>query len=352
MLSQRQESILKIIVEEYTKTAQPLGSKTIISSSSIDYSSATIRNECAILEKEGFLEKEHASSGRIPLTKGYRYYVDNLMVEKNIDDIKNRIEALFVNRNMSINDILDQTGQILSEMTNLTTVVVGPNFQEELLKKIELLPISAIQAVVIFVLANGHVENKLFTIDENSSMDDLQISVELFNGRLKNTKITDIPTKFEVIRPILEQQVKHYEYILKQFVNALTNIIKPSYSTHGIQYMLQNPEYNNPERIKQVIRFIETISPFDYFKKQQNNPNKDLVSIQIGNETGFNNDDMALLTTTYKVDDVQEGGIALVGPKRLEYNKIYEVLEWLAYRIKEAYQKEEKGGEINEWWKK
>ncbi len=339
VLTQRQENILKVIVEEYTKTAQPVGSRAIMASSLIDYSSATIRNECAILEKEGFLEKEHASSGRIPSTKGYRYYVDNLMVEKNIDDIKNRIEALFVNRNMSINDILDQTGQILSEMTNLTTVVVGPNFQEELLKKIELLTISETQAVVVFVLTSGHVENKIFTIDTNSSMNDLKISVELFNTRLENTKINDIPTKFDVIRPILEQQVKHYEYILKQFVNALTSIFKPSYSTHGIQYMLQNPEYNNPERIKQVIRLIETISPFDYFKKQQNNPRENLVSIKIGNETCFNNDDMSLLTTTYKVDDMQERGIALVGPKRLEYDKIYEVLEWLSYRIKEAYQK-------------
>ncbi|UZQ29082.1 MAG: heat-inducible transcriptional repressor HrcA [Spiroplasma phoeniceum] len=348
LLTQRQKKILKVIVEEYTKTAQPVGSKAIMASSLIDSSSATIRNECVILEKEGFLEKEHASSGRIPSTKGYRYYVDNLMVEKNIDDIKNRIEALFINRNMSINDILDQTGQILSEMTNLTTVVVGPNFQEKLLKKIELLPISETQAVVVFVLTNGHIENKMFTINKNSSMNDLKISVELFNTRLENTKITDILTKFEVIRPILEQQVKHYEYILKQFVNALTSIVKPSYSTHGIQYMLQNPEYNNPERIKQVIRLIETISPFDYFKKQQNNPNEIIVSIQIGNETGFNNDDMALLTTTYKVDDMQEGGIALVGPKRLEYDKLYEVLEWLAYRIKEAYQKEYREGEINE----
>lgn len=348
MLTQRQENILKVIVEEYTKTAQPVGSKTIMASSLIDSSSATIRNESAILEKEGFLEKEHASSGRIPSTKGYRYYVDNLMDEKNIDDIKNRIEVLFVDRNMSINDILDQTGQILSEMTNLTTVVVGPNFKEEMLKKIELLPISATQAVVVFVLTNGHVENKLFNIDENSSINDLQISVELFNSRLENTKITDITAKFDVIRPVLEQQVKHYEYILKQFANALTSIVKSSYSTHGLQYMLQNPEYNNPERIKQIIRFIETISPFDYFKKQQDNPNEDLVSIQIGNETGFNNDDMALLTTTYKVDDMKEGGIALVGPKRLEYDKLYEVLEWLANRIREAYQKEDRKVEINE----
>ncbi len=175
MLTQRQENILKVIVEEYTKTAQPVGSKAIMVSPLIDSSSATIRNECAILEKEGFLEKEHASSGRIQSTRGYRYYVDNLMDKKNIDDIKDRIEALFVDRNMSINDILDQTGQILSEMTNLTTVVVGPNFKEEMLKKIELLPISATQAVVVFVLTNVHVENKLFNIDDNSSINDLQI---------------------------------------------------------------------------------------------------------------------------------------------------------------------------------
>ncbi|AGM25408.1 heat-inducible transcriptional repressor HrcA [Spiroplasma chrysopicola] len=339
MLTSRQANILKIIVEEYTKTAQPVGSKTIMEADLIDASSATIRNDCALLEKEGFLEKEHASSGRIPSTKGYRYYVDNLMHSKNIDDIKNRIELLFSNRNMTINDILDQTGQILSEMTNLTTVVVGPNFQEERLKKLELLPISDKQTLIIFVLSNGHVQNKLFTIDDNISIEDLQISIELFNTRLENTKLNELSAKFEVIRPILEQQVQHHEYILKQFANALTSIIKPSYSTHGMQYMLQNPEYNNPERIKQIIQFIENVSPFNFFKKVQNGKSN-AVSIQIGNEIQLDNgnDDVALLSTTYKVDNVQEGGIALVGPKRLEYDKVHEILEWLANKIRETYQ--------------
>lgn len=349
MLTQRQGNILKIIVEEYTKTAQPIGSKSIMTLPWINFSSSTIRNECVILEKKCFLEKEHASSGRIPSTKGYRYYVDNLMVEKNIDDIKNRINTLFISNNISINDVLDQIGKILSEMTNLITVIVGPNFKEKLLKKIELLPVSKTLAVVIFILTNGYIDNKMFIINKNSSINDLKISIELFNKRLKNTKIIDIPTKFNIIRPILEQQVKNYEYILKQFINALTNIIKPNYSTHGIKYMLKNPEYNNPEQIKQVINLIETISPFDYFKKQKNNSNENIVSIKIGNETGFNNDDMSLLTITYNIDDMLEGGIALMGPKRLEYNKLYEVLEWLFYRIKKVYQKKDKEGKINEY---
>ncbi|AHF60617.1 hypothetical protein P344_00965 [Spiroplasma mirum ATCC 29335] len=339
MLTTRQENILKCIVEEYTKTAQPVGSKFIMESPLIDASSATIRNECVILEKQGYLEKEHTSSGRIPSTMGYRYYVDNLMDSKNIDDIKNRIEGLFANRNMSINDILDQTGKILSEMTNLTTVVVGPNIEQESLKKIELLPISNDRAVVVFVLSNGHVENKIFVTNEDFSISDLKISIELFNDRLENTKINEIEKKFDLIRPILEQQVKHYEMILKQFANALTSIVKPAYTTHGMQYMLQNPEYNNPERIKQIVKFIENISPFDYFQKQQSKEKENKVSVQIGKETGFNNDDVALLSTTYSVDNIQEGGIALVGPKRLEYDKVYEILEWLSDKIKEVYNK-------------
>jgi heat-inducible transcriptional repressor len=106
------------------------------------------------------------------------------MNSKNIDDIKNRVELLFANRNMSINGILDQTGQILSEMTNLTTVVVGPNIEQEALKKIELLPISNSQALVLFVLTNGHVENKMFKINEDFAFNNLRISIDLFKPNL------------------------------------------------------------------------------------------------------------------------------------------------------------------------
>lgn len=339
MLSKRQEQILKVIVEEYTKTVQPVGSKTIMSFSQINASSATIRNDCVELEKNGYLEKEHVSSGRVPSTVGYRYYVDHLMknIGADVDDIKTRLEILFANRNMAIEEVLNKTSEILSEMTKLTSLVIGPSLQQAELKKIELLPINDYSAVVVFILSNGHVENKMFNFSE-VSMHDLQTSITLFNDRLQNANINDLVERFDLIRPVLKQQVQKYEYILHQFAQAITSLSKPFHTTHGIQYMLENPEYNNPERIKETIKFIESISPFDFYLKKQNSNGNDIV-VRIGNEINSDIDDVALLSTTYNVGNQEQGSIALVGPKRLEYDKVYEILEWITKKINENYKK-------------
>ncbi|WP_381415239.1 heat-inducible transcriptional repressor HrcA [Spiroplasma endosymbiont of Anurida maritima] len=334
MLSTRQRNILKIIIEEYTRTAQPVGSKTILESNLLDASSATIRNECVTLGKEGYLEKEHTSSGRIPSTKGYRYYVDYLMDKKNVDDLKVRIETIFEDRSLTIDDILNQTGEILSEMTNLATVVVDKNNLTNYIRKIEMLKISNTSAVVIFVLSSGHVENKTFVFNEENKIDDLKRSIEIINERLSQTTLENILEKFEAIRPILQQQVKNYELIFKQFVNALTSINAPSHSKHGVHYMLTNPEYNTPEKIKEIITFIETVSPFEFFKKSQNNKNgKSFIDVKIGEEGGFENNNVSLITTSYQEKDGSEKSLVVLGPKRIEYDRIYNILEWLNEKI-------------------
>lgn len=327
MLSQRQTQILKIIVEQYIKTALPIGSKTILENNNINYSSATVRNECVELETLGLLEKAHSSSGRIPSTKGYRYYVDNLMnssEDHTLVELKSKIAEVFENRNLVITEVLNKTSTILSEMTNLISVVIGPNLNEDTLKKIELVPISNDNALAIFITSNGHIQNKMFNIQE-TPLTDLTIAIEIFNTRLVGTKINEISEKVHLLKPILEQQVQKSEFIIQGFINTLINFSRPLSTTHGVQYMLENPEFNDINKVKTIIRFIESQSPWMYFDQLNNSA----VQIKIGEELGNENNDMAMITTTFKVHEGEQGQIAIVGPKRLEYEKLAEILNWI-----------------------
>ncbi|QGS51781.1 heat-inducible transcriptional repressor HrcA [Spiroplasma tabanidicola] len=339
MLTKRQEIILRLIIEEYIKTASPVGSKRIQEVMSIDISSATIRNESAFLEEHGFLEKAHTSSGRVPSTKGYRYYVDNLMKRNNIEDVKQQIEEIFKRRGATIDEILEQTSKILSEMTKLATVVsTSENIEEVKLNRVELVPLSPKSAVVIFILSNGSIENKTIDLD-SVSIEELKISIDLFNERLSNSKIQEIEFKVQAIVPILKEQVKKYEFILHTFVSALLHTGSSQFKTGGMKYLLENPEFNDPNKIKSIVEFIEGASPFVWFKSHLNNHSKPAVAI--GFETGIGNDDIAVVGTNFPTDTGGKGTLALVGPKRIQYDKVSDLLEWISLKIEEFHKGEE-----------
>ncbi|QEH61686.1 heat-inducible transcription repressor [Spiroplasma chinense] len=335
MLSKRQEMILQAIIEEYIKTASPVGSKRIQEVISMDVSSATIRNESAFLEETGFLEKAHTSSGRAPSTKGYRYYVDNLMKSNDMEEAKKQIDEIFKKRGSTIDQVLEETSRILSEMTNLAAVVSRENSNEEVkLSRVELIPLSSESAVVLFVLSNGQIENKAMNLD-TVTLEELKISIDLFNDRLKDSKLSEIEFKSQAIVPVLKQQVKKYEFVLQTFVNALLHTGSPQAKTSGVKYLLQNPEFNDPEKIKKIIEFMETASPFAWFKSQSNSNNK--AAVAIGFETGIGNDDIAVVGTNFPTEGGGKGTLALVGPKRIQYDKVSDLLEWISQKIEDKF---------------
>lgn len=339
MLTERQEMILKCIIGEYIKTATPVGSKRLQEILTIEVSSATIRNESASLEEKGFLEKEHTSSGRVPSTQGYRYYVDNLMESNKFEDAKKQIEAIFEKRNVSISEVLDKTTSILSEMTKLASVVsTSKSFDTELsLTKIELIPLSSESAAVICVLSNGIVENKVYTFD-SISLEELKISINLFNERLIDTKLSEIAAKSEVIKPVLKQQVEKYEFILQSFVNTVLHTDESHSKTSGMQYLLLNPEFNDPVKIQKVVSLIENASPFAWFDMQQS-CDDGRARFKIGIETGTENDDIAIVETNINAGN-QKTSLALVGPKRIAYDKVSDLLNYISERIEEEFNHE------------
>ena len=166
MLTERQEKILKLIVEKYVKDPIPVGSKVI--SKLINCSPATVRNEMGELEKFGLLEKTHTSSGRVPSEAGYRYYVDNLMELKkmNAEDML-KLQRVFKNQQLALSDVITKSLQVISDMMNYTTIVLGSTSHENLLKLIEVVPIDEVSMTVIIVTDKGHVEHKNIKLYKN-----------------------------------------------------------------------------------------------------------------------------------------------------------------------------------------
>ena len=186
-LTQRQKLIFRTIVERFTCTAEPVGSKALMELLDRPLSSATIRNEMAVLEHAGLLEKTHISSGRIPSQQGYRYYVENLMETSLPSAVRGTLRDIFMERQYSLEEIVRIASDVLSEMTSLTSIVLGPDASAQRLQHVTMVPLSGSSAVALFVTDTGHTENKLFRFDEDVSLKDLTTCTDLLNSHLKES---------------------------------------------------------------------------------------------------------------------------------------------------------------------
>jgi heat-inducible transcriptional repressor len=252
MISKRQELILKVIVQEYTKTAQPVGSKRIVELTNLGLSTATIRNESAVLENLGYLEKQYTSSGRVPSSKGYRYYVDFLMDGKVDQLVFQKIEQLFADRTKSIDVIINESTKIISELTNLIAIVSKKDLQDQLkIKRIELIMLSDHAASVLFILSNGEIIQKGYYLDQQD-INDLKISINLFNDNLIDTPINELINKSGDLEKVIGKAIKEYDFLLAKLLKALAEEMVIKKEIYGFKNVLINPEFSDAKKIEQI----------------------------------------------------------------------------------------------------
>ncbi len=327
MLTSRQEKILQLIVTEYVKSVNPVGSKLICDE--LNCSSATVRNDMSTLEDLGYLQKTHVSSGRIPSEKGYRYYVDNLMEPKkmNGDDLL-KLQLIFNNNKLEMNDVIKKSLAIISELTDYTSVVLGSKSNENKLKKVEVLPLGDFKILAIIVTDKGHVEHKNIEAS-NVSNEDIQKTVELINKLLIGTPIDEINKKLEFeIKPIINQYVEQHEIIYNAFYDVFSDMIsKNDMSFVGKNNILNQPEFNNVDKIKKILNKFEDTSLFDTVSEDDGD-----INIYIGQESNLD-DDVTVIKTKYKTDG-DEGTIAIIGPKRMEYDRVVSLLSYIKEHLK------------------
>lgn len=327
MITERQVSLLKIIVEEYIKTARPVGSKAICEK--LKCSSATIRNEMSALEDLGLLEKTHTSSGRIPSDNGYRYYVDNIMVPKELNgDDMLKLQTIFKNNSLMLNDVVLRSMEIISELTNYTAIVLGSSSKENLLSKMEVVPLADNKFLAIVITDKGHVEHRNMEMEENISLDEIRKTVELINKLIVGTPIDEICTKLEFeIKPIIGTYIKQHDAIYNAFYNALNDFKEEaSVKVSGASNILMQPEFGNADKIREIVSKFEDKNLVSSIKEEESG-----INIYIGSENTLD-DDVAIIKTKYSVNG-EEGTIALIGPKRMEYGRVTALLNYIKKNI-------------------
>lgn len=327
MVTERQNKLLKLIVEEYIKTANPVGSSGLCET--LNCSSATIRNDMAALEDIGFLEKTHTSSGRVPSEAGYRYYVDHLMKPKEMtgEDML-KLQTIFNNKQLALSDVITKSMEIISEITNCTSVVLGNNSSTNNLKQVEVVPLDDEKVIAIVVTDKGHIEHKELNIGKNVLASEVKKVVELINKLLVGTPISEVSSKLEFeIKPIIGNYVKSHETLYQAFYNAFNEFSNKSHmQMSGRTKLLDYQEFDNVSKVKNLLNKFDDAN----MVKKIEADNKD-ISVYIGHESNFD-DDVSIIKTKY-ITDNDEGTIAIVGPKRMDYEKVVSLLEFIKENI-------------------
>lgn len=334
MLSNRQTLIFKAIVDEFTRSAEPVGSKTLMDILEIHCSSATIRNEMVVLEELGLLEKTHTSSGRIPSSNGYRYYVENLMDKQLDEGIKNSLTEIFKERHYTMDEIVKKSCDILSQMTNLTSIVLGPDSRSQTLQHIQLFPISQRSAVAVFITDHGHTENKTFQFDYDVSLKDIQTCCNLLNDKLSGTPILNVVEKMKEIEPLLAASVSRHEILFQAFVNAFVRFASDNVYCSGQSNMLYQPEFADIEKLKQLMKMLEDSALWRQVANQEGD-----LAIRIGTDDNLIQiDDVSIVTSKFHIRGEEEGQLMIVGPTRMQYNHVVALMEYMSRAIEEIYE--------------
>ncbi|MBS4173592.1 heat-inducible transcriptional repressor HrcA [Bacillus sp. FJAT-49736] len=329
MLTDRQLLILQVIIDDFIRSAQPVGSRTLSKKEEISLSSATIRNEMADLEELGFIEKTHTSSGRIPSEKGYRYYVDHILSPQKLDskDIS-QIHSIFAQKIYELENIVQKSAKILSELTNYTAILLGPAVKETKLKHLQIVPLNSDTAIAIIITDTGHVENRMFTFPSGFNVGELERLVNILNERLANVPIHDLKDKiYKEVADILKQHIYNFDSILYTISETLNIPDHEKIFFGGKSNMLNQPEFNDIKKVRSLMDMIESEQGFyELFKHAPKG-----IHVKIGKENKLSEmENCSLITASYSVGNEPVGTIAILGPTRMEYSRVISLLDFLS----------------------
>lgn len=330
-VDERKKRLLKEIVENYIKEVKPIGSKSLCKK--FKCSSATIRNEMAILEDLGYIEKNHISSGRVPSEKGYKYYVENLMKPKELTGEEMlQLQTIFSNQSLEISDAITKCVDIISEITNYTSIVLGTSSKDNALQQVSIIPLNENKIVALVCTDKGIVENKQFTLSNNTNINEIVKTSEIINKMLVGTPITEVAKRLEFeIKPIIAKKIVQYEQVYNIFYDAFNNFTKNTSNVHfsGKTKLLNQPEYDNTNDIRRIAKKLEDEELIRNIESDY-----DGIKVYIGEDNDFDKD-VTIVKTKYHING-EEGTIAVVGPKRMEYAKVVGILKYINDKIEKG----------------
>lgn len=329
MLTERQKQILWAIIDEYIASAEPVGSRTISKKEGIGFSAATIRNEMADLKEMGFLEQPHTSAGRIPSQKGYRFYVDHLLTPYMWSSAELRMasdqEAWKLD---PVEQAIQHTTSILSQLTNYMTFVVSPSLVENKLRHLQIVPLFERSAVSILVTDTGRVYQQRLQLPERISIADLERLVNLLNHRLIGAPLSKLK---QIAIHDLTSELVHHVAELEVLSSLLDQILNTERGerlyTSGTTRILNQPEFQDVEKMKSILNLVEENETMIRLLE----PDVEGVQVRIGYENHVEAvSHCTIISASYKVKGDPVGAIGVLGPVRMEYGKVISLIDFLA----------------------
>lgn len=287
----------------------------------------------AELEKEGMIEKTHVSSGRVPSAKAYQYYLDHLdskSLANSVDmDFQREFQQVLSDKNKSVEEVIAKSCEMLSEMTKMATVVLGPKADCETLVSIQLIRLTDNTSMGILITDGGHVEKKTFVIPENArlSFDTIASTVKTLNDRLTGTKISELEGKARALAPLIGRMFgREGSLVMEAFLETVLNFARKRFKVYGQKNLLSLPEFQEDKNaFMNAVSALEDPNRLEHDLSHQD----DLGFVNVG----FTNDQKGDFAIVSKPIDQKEGSIAIVGPKRMDYKKILSALEYVVYML-------------------
>ncbi|WP_318709108.1 heat-inducible transcriptional repressor HrcA [Candidatus Acetatifactor stercoripullorum] len=339
-LDERKTKILQAIIRNYLETGEPVGSRTISKDTDLNLSSATIRNEMADLEEMGYILQPHTSAGRIPSDKGYRFYVDTMMAEKEREVVE--MKDMLVERQDKMETLLKQVAKVLAQNTQYATMISAPSTHRNKVKFVQLSRVDAAHILAVIVVEGNVIKNNILSVDQELDDETLLKLNILLNTHLNGLSIDEI--NLGMISD-MKQQAGIHSFLVSSVIDAVAEAIRAEEDleiyTSGTNNIFRYPELADQERASELINTFEE-------KKQLGNLVMDTladeentgIQVYIGNETPVKSmKDCSVVTATYEIGEGMRGTIGIIGPKRMDYDKVIRTLRTIQSQLDDLYKK-------------
>ena len=338
----RKAIILKAIIKNYMETGEPVGSRTISKLPELNLSSATIRNEMSDLEDMGYILQPHTSAGRIPSDKGYRFYVDEILREKEIET--EAFKDLMFKKVDRLETLLKQLAKIIARDTNYAAMISGPTIHSNKVKFLQLSKIDEFKLLLVTVAEGNIINNKIIDIDREISESEILnlnllintslngLTVEEINLSIMNKLRTDAGVYGNIVDKVLRE-------VAAVFESATDNL---EIYTSGTTNIFKYPEISDREKASQLVNAFEEKDKLKEILAGVNDEDNDGIRVYIGNEVPISDmRDLSVVTANYEIGEGLRGSIGIVGPKRMDYEKVLKTIKTVMASLDEQFKNDE-----------
>ena len=321
-LSERRKKILTALIDSYITEAEPISSSAIQEKYLPDVSSATIRSELATLEEMGFLTQPHVSAGRIPSSKAYRYYVDNILEIS--DDDTEQIKSILETKYDSIKEIVKDGAKVVSDITNYTSMLMISSTDNIVINDVKLVDMYDGTALVLVVTNNGTIKDKDIKLPENNVKNYIEVANGLLYRSFAGKKLVEIVHSHNII----DAQLHDFKEVFEQVLNLIIDYKKnreEQVVIEGKDKIFNYPEYNDINNVKNFISIVDNKDKLHEIVDEKDGSIE--FSIKIGKDADEKLEDMAVVSAKYKMNGEEIGQLGVIGPQRMNYKKVLTVLK-------------------------